>query len=109
MKVKEIMSREIITVTPETLLKKAVAILAKQKISGLPVVNKDNKLVGIISEKDILRAMYPSYAEFYENPVNSRNSELFEKKSQNILCLKVADIMQKNIRTIASRALGNNI
>lgn len=104
MKVKNIMSRKIFTVTPCTLLKKVVEILNTKRISGLPVVNKENKLVGIVSEKDILRAMYPSYAEFYEDSSNTRSSELFEKKSQDILNLKVSQIMQKNIKVINDSA-----
>lgn len=54
-KVDSIMSREVITVTPGTLLEEASLLLRNNDIGGLPVVEK-NKVVGIITEKDIFDA-----------------------------------------------------
>ena len=50
----KIMAAPVITVSPEATLEEAIKILAKNDISGLPVVDAQNKLVGIISEKDII-------------------------------------------------------
>ena len=54
MKVKDVMTPEPITVTPETPLKEAAAMLAQHRISGLPVVDSEKHVVGVISEGDIL-------------------------------------------------------
>jgi acetoin utilization protein AcuB len=54
-KVQHIMRRHVLTVTPETFASEAAAIMADNRIGALPVVDKDNKLVGIISATDILR------------------------------------------------------
>ncbi|MCX7093377.1 MAG: CBS domain-containing protein [Methylobacter sp.] len=54
-KVQHIMHRGVITVTPETYASEAAAKMAENKIGALPVVDKDNKLVGILSSTDILR------------------------------------------------------
>ena len=54
-KVQNIMRRGVLTVHPETYASEAAAIMADNKLGALPVVNKDNKLVGIISSTDILR------------------------------------------------------
>lgn len=54
MRVKDVMTTEPITVTPETTLKDAAALLAQHRISGLPVVDSENHVVGVISEGDIL-------------------------------------------------------
>ncbi|MGL5793968.1 MAG: CBS domain-containing protein, partial [Waterburya sp.] len=51
--VAEIMTTDPITVSPETSLQEAIQILVEKKISGLPVVNSEGKLVGIISETDL--------------------------------------------------------
>jgi len=57
-KVKEIMKTEVITVKRETGIYEAINILVENNITGLPVVNDDMTLAGIISEKDVLRLLY---------------------------------------------------
>jgi acetoin utilization protein AcuB len=54
-KVQHIMHRGVITVHPDTYASEAAAKMADNKIGALPVVDKDNKLVGILSATDILR------------------------------------------------------
>jgi CBS domain-containing protein len=54
MKVAEIMSRPVITVTPETGIKTAAGLLVQHGISALPVVDANGELVGIVSEADLL-------------------------------------------------------
>ena len=51
---KEIMTAPVITVRPETKLTEVVNIMAEQNISGVPVVDENNVVVGIISEADIV-------------------------------------------------------
>ncbi|NES46133.1 CBS domain-containing protein, partial [Moorena sp. SIO2C4] len=52
--VAEVMTRDPIVVQPETPIKEVIKIIAEQSISGLPVVNEAGKLVGVISETDLL-------------------------------------------------------
>ncbi len=54
MKVKELMSREVVTVGPATPLKEVARLLAEHGISGLPVCDEHGRVVGVISEGDIL-------------------------------------------------------
>ena len=53
MRVEDVMTRELITVTPATPLKDAAALFIEHRISGLPVVDGD-RLVGVLSESDIV-------------------------------------------------------
>jgi len=48
------MSQPVITVTPETSIKSAAQLLVEHGISGLPVVNSKGRLVGIVSEADLI-------------------------------------------------------
>ena len=50
----EIMTSPVVTVTPDTMLADAAALLALHRISGLPVVDRD-RVVGMVSERDLLR------------------------------------------------------
>jgi IMP dehydrogenase len=55
--IKEIMTKDnIVTTTPSTDLEKAAAILQKHRIEKLPVVDENNKLIGLITYKDITKA-----------------------------------------------------
>ncbi|MGB3607461.1 MAG: CBS domain-containing protein [Psychroserpens sp.] len=54
-KVSDFMTRELITFQPEQLIEEVIQSLIKNKISGGPVVNANNELVGIISEGDCLK------------------------------------------------------
>ncbi len=56
-KVEDIMVKDVLSVLPSTPIYEAMKLLAEKKISGLPVVDFDNNLVGIISEKDMLRLL----------------------------------------------------
>jgi acetoin utilization protein AcuB len=70
-KVQHIMRRGVLTVNPDTYASEAAAIMADNKIGALPVVDKEGKLVGIISATDILR-------------VFSKLEKMSEKREQRI-------------------------
>ena len=53
-----VMKTELVTVAPETPLADAIRLLMKHHISGLPVVDAKQHLVGIVTEKDLLRILY---------------------------------------------------
>jgi acetoin utilization protein AcuB len=56
MLVKERMSRNPITIKPDTPVTEAQAMMKREKIHHLPVVDRDGRLVGIVAEKDLLYA-----------------------------------------------------
>jgi CBS domain-containing protein len=55
MRAHQIMTKDVITVTPHTSIEKAAKIMLQTRISGLPVMDDAGKLVGIVSESDFLR------------------------------------------------------
>src|SRR4051794_34799425 len=55
MRIKDIMSKTVITVSPTATIAEAINLMIGAKISGLPVVNEAGTLVGILSESDLLR------------------------------------------------------
>jgi CBS domain-containing protein len=54
MNAKDVMTTEVVTVSPETTVQELAKILSEKGISGTPVVDADQKLVGIVSEGDLL-------------------------------------------------------
>lgn len=57
LRLRDLMTRQVITVTPDMPLEEAARIMADNKIGGLPVVDAQQQLVGIITETDIFRTM----------------------------------------------------
>lgn len=55
-KVKEIMTKNPITIHPEETVERAAVVMLENKISGLPVVDGHGELVGIVTQSDIFRA-----------------------------------------------------
>ncbi|MDI6855185.1 MAG: CBS domain-containing protein [Candidatus Thermoplasmatota archaeon] len=62
MLVKDVMTKYVITLAPENTIREASEKLASKNISGAPVVDKNNKVMGILSEADILRVLKTRYS-----------------------------------------------
>jgi len=58
--VERVMSRKVLTVTPDVCILDAAQIMLDSKVSGLPVVNQNGKLEGILTESDIFRMLVKS-------------------------------------------------
>jgi CBS domain-containing protein len=63
LKAKEIMTTDVVSVKRETPIYEAMELLIKNEITGMPVVDDDMTLVGVISEKDCLRLFYADEKE----------------------------------------------
>jgi len=111
LKVKEVMSKPVITVTPETLVKEAALLLGEKDISGVPVIDA-GKIVGVFSEADILRSIkttkkdlrliYPSVSSLgiaFQEEVTQR--EILEAYDE-IGHRPVKEVMSKDVVTIES-------
>jgi CBS domain-containing protein len=75
MKVKDVMTSPVISVEPDASIWEAVSIMLQRRISGLPVIDKHGRLVGIVSEGDFLRRAEtgtqrrrPNWLEFLMGP-----------------------------------------
>lgn len=95
--VKDIMSSTVISLIPEDCVKKAASLICLKKISGIPVVDEEMKFIGMISEKDILRAIYPSYQEFYDDPSEFRVFADLSRRYDSTVNLKVREVYNRQI------------
>jgi len=72
MTIEDVMTRDVITVGPTMPIHKAAQLMVEHGVSGLPVVNDDGQLVGIISEGDLIlrqtrRSERPWWRRFFED------------------------------------------
>src|SRR5436309_2390353 len=54
MKAQEIMTRDVITVRPETSVRDIAALMVEKHISGVPVLTDKGKIIGVVSQSDLL-------------------------------------------------------
>ena len=102
--VADTMTRDPIVVHPETSLKEAIQILAQQHISGLPVVDGDGKLVGIISDSDLLwqetGVEPPPYIMLLDSVIYLENPATYEKDLRKAMGLTVGEVMSNKPITV---------
>ncbi|NEO53489.1 MAG: CBS domain-containing protein [Okeania sp. SIO3B5] len=98
--VADVMSNNPISVKPEMPLKEAIKILAEQRISGLPVVNEQDKLVGIVSETDLMwqesGVTPPPYIMLLDSVIFLENPARYEKQIHKALGETVGEVMTKD-------------
>lgn len=102
-----IMISDVITVSPEDKIEKIAKILVETGISGLPVVDQENKVVGIITEGDLVyqqkKLNTPLYLNFLDILVPIGQDE-FLKELKKIAAFKVEDLMTKDVITVDRKA-----
>ena len=100
-KAKEIMTSNVIVTNKDDTIAEIANLLIQEKIGGLPVVDQDNKVVGIISETDIIKkekhAETPRMINLLQGIIFIDNVKELEKDLKDISAYKVEDLMSKNI------------
>lgn len=99
MLVKDIMSRTVRCVQPDTSVLEVSSLMCLYRYSGLPVVDND-KLVGFIAEKDVLHRLFPTIEEYMEGPSVLREEDIVGKY-KSLTHLKASDLMTGSVITVS--------
>ena len=100
--VKDIMTTVVKSALPDTAIKDIASIMCFNKISGVPVVDDNENLVGILSEKDILHCMFPEIGETMNECNSARDFEELENNYQSLMNKKASDLMTTAVATVGS-------
>ena len=104
LKVKDIMTKELITVSPDTEIVHATKLLLENRINGVPVTNETGKLVGILCQSDLIaqqkKLPVPSFFTFLNGLITLTSMKQFEKQVQKIAATTVAQAMTPNPVTV---------
>ena len=103
MKVVNAMAKRVDFVSPKTKVKELSRLIFLHHINGVPVL-KGKKVIGFISERDILHQFFPSMQEYMEDPVNEANFEKMERNIARIFELTAGKIMSRHPVTISPDA-----
>lgn len=98
------MTTRVITIPEHATLQKAAQILLKNNISGAPVLGNKGEIIGIVSEKDLFKALYPSHAEFYDSPGVWIDLDKLEEKTREAADKPVQDLMTREVVSVNADA-----
>lgn len=121
LKVKDIMTKELITVSPDTEIVQATKLLLENRINGIPVTDETGKLLGILCQSDLIaqqkKLPIPSFFTFLDGLITLTSMKQIEKQVQKIAAITVAQAMtpnpvtvqpETNIETVAALMVDKN-
>lgn len=104
MKARDIMTVNVISVKRDTLIKDIAHILVENRIGGVPVVDDGGRVVGIISETDLVskekNVHIPSYITVLQGVIYLESFKRFEEDIRKITAYKAEDIMTAEVEKV---------
>jgi len=105
LKVKDAMTPDPVTVLPETPVTDVARVMIDNGIGGVPVVNSDGDLLGIITESDLIvqdtDVKFPSFVHFLDGYVFVPGSvHHFEEKFRKAVAATAEDLMTEDVITV---------
>jgi CBS domain-containing protein len=102
---KDIMTKDVLVVKPDTSIEELSSILVKNEISGVPVVDDSGALYGIVTENDLIsrnkRLHIPTVVSFLDAAIYLESSKKFEQEVKRLTATRVGDICARKVVTIA--------
>jgi len=102
--VKDIMKTDVISVSPETEITNATKLLLENHINGVPVIDKNEILVGIICQSDVIaqqkKLPIPSFFSFLDGFISLSSMKNLEKEVEKISAVTVSQAMTPNPVTV---------
>ncbi|MHB8809468.1 MAG: CBS domain-containing protein [Desulfobulbaceae bacterium] len=100
----DIMTREVVTVQETLSVRELAKILLDKKISGVPVVDIQGGLIGVVTENDLIdqtkKVHIPTVMAFFDSFVFLENPERLEKDLKKMAAATVADICSREVVSV---------
>lgn len=101
MKASEIMTRAVVHVQPDTPVREIARLLNRDDISGVPVVDADGHVVGIITELDLIlrnaRLHFPTYIRILDSIIYLRDPRRYREELRRALGTTAEEIMSQPV------------
>jgi len=101
MLVADVMTRTVRSTTPQSTLSEVAAMMCLNRLSGLPVIDTEARLVGFIAERDILHFLFPKLEELMDSS-GLRDFEKMEQQYGATLGLTVQDVMHSGAVSVVA-------
>lgn len=105
MMVRDIMTKEVISADPGMPITEVARLLFENNLTGMPVLDPESKVVGIVTEYDLmspeLNIHIPTYIEFLQSLGSAKDSvaEQFKDEAKRIANTTAEDVMTKGVIT----------
>lgn len=101
MKVSDLMSRHVLSVSPDTRLRTVQLLMLRYHLNDLLVTEDKKTLVGIVTYKDLFRKFLPSYEEVMEDSTYWTNPDALEERMIGFLNRPVSEVMTTKVYTVS--------
>lgn len=104
----DIMTTDVISVHPDDDVEKVAALLLKHRISGLPVLDDEGKLVGVITEGDLViqqkKVRAPLHVVILDSLIYLERPQRFMDEIKRAAAWRVEDLMSTKLHTVGPEA-----
>lgn len=100
MKVRDVMSTSVRSVKADNKVMDVASLMCMYRFHGLPVVDDDNRLVGVIAEKDVLHSLFPTLENLMSEGMHSVDYDRQMARYSEVLEKRVDELMAKNPITV---------
>lgn len=105
LKVKDIMTKDVVTVTKETTVMELAGIFSQRHLSSLPVLDQSGALIGIVTETDLVEQdknlHIPTVISIFDWVIYLESDKKFEKELKKMTGRTVGDIYSSDIVTVS--------
>ena len=108
MTARDIMHTDVISIGPDATVRELADLLAAHSISGVPVIDAQGALVGVVTEGDVImqdaELHFPHYLQFLDSVIYLESVRRFEERFRKTFGNKVADVMSTEVVTVGPDA-----
>jgi CBS domain-containing protein len=100
MLVREVMSTGLATTQIRDTVRSVVVKMLIRRCGAIPVVEDGDRLIGIVTLRDVMIPLYPNYGDYIHDNVHSRDFVEMEAGYPEVLAKKVEEVMSRNPLTV---------
>jgi CBS domain-containing protein len=103
-RVRDIMTSDVVAATPETSIATVTQLMGQNGLSGLPILDGDRRVVGIITDHDLIirntEVTPQPFLPLLEGRIPLESAEHFKKRVRRIVGTEAKDVMTAEVKTI---------
>lgn len=104
LKAADIMRKDVVTITEDATMQELAELLSTNQISGVPVVDNDNRVVGVATEGDLVSIdadiHFPHYIQLFDSVIFLESVKKFDERLRKAAAYRVRELMTTDVVTV---------
>ena len=100
----DIMNKDVITIEEGASVQDLAELLSRERISGVPVIDSQRRVVGVVSEGDLVSVdadiHFPHYVQFLDSVIFLESMKKFDERIRKAAAVEVGQIMTRDVVTV---------